>query len=144
MGRADGIFFRDINSVELPTNGTTFRHVEDANTSSIHLTATDSGLQLQNEELEDEFTKSFIFESPSESSTWLVGYPLPPVRRAPCSRVHLPPDVCLIFDYFSASPPPSPLWGPPPPVIRLQPVHGMSSPCLDGVSCPLLRLERDS
>ena len=59
LGRVECHFFRDINSVELPTNGNTFSDVEDANTRSIHLAATDSGLQILNEELEDDFTDSF-------------------------------------------------------------------------------------
>ena len=100
LGRADGIFFQDINSVELPTNGTPFRDVEAANSGSIFLTATDSGLQLQQEELEDKFTESFIFES-RESNPWLLGYPLPPVQRTPPSRAHLPPVFCILFYCFS-------------------------------------------
>ena len=96
LGLADDNCFRDINSVELPTTGITFRDVEDATSSKIFLTATDSGLQVRHEELEDKFTESLIVET-SESNPWLVGYPLPPVKRTQPSRAHLPPDSCILF-----------------------------------------------
>ena len=86
MGRANGDFFLDENSAKPLTNSNTFRDVVDINTSpidrSLNLTATDSGPQIQSEQLEDDFTESFDYFSafPLPSSP---GYVTPAVPNQP-------------------------------------------------------------